>query len=260
MDFVKKNVDSTDRFGYEWNTYTTIIPEYEKQFLKWVHPLTKKDFRGKIVLDAGCGMGRNSYWPLKYGSSEVVSLDYDRRTVESARRNLTQFKNAKVIFKSIYSIPYKDYFDISFSIGVIHHLDRPKSAIGNLVRATKKGGKVLIWVYGYKGNEWIVRYISPIRIIASKLAPFYTHFIAYFFSIPLFVYLKLFKPKREYLRLLSKFTFKPLHLIVFDQLIPKIAHYWTKEEVLRLFENQGLSDIKIYPVNGISWTVVGVKK
>ncbi|MDT7908013.1 MAG: class I SAM-dependent methyltransferase [Candidatus Calescibacterium sp.] len=107
---------SPKRFGYEWSKYGGIIPEYEIQFLRWVYPLKKEDFRGKEVLDAGCGTGRNSYWPLVYGAKRVVAFDYDERIVEVARRNLSQFKNAEVLLKSIYEIDFENEFDIVFSI------------------------------------------------------------------------------------------------------------------------------------------------
>jgi hypothetical protein len=59
------------------------------------------------------------------------------------------------------------------------------------VRAAKKGGIVLIWVYAYEGNEWIVKYINPIcKHITSKLPPKLLDIVAYFFSVPLFFIFK----------------------------------------------------------------------
>ncbi|MEK6825650.1 MAG: class I SAM-dependent methyltransferase [Nanoarchaeota archaeon] len=251
---------STERFGYEWDTYAKIIPEYEGQFLKWVAPLEKKDFKGKKILDAGCGIGRNSYWPLQYGAKEIVAFDYDPRTVEVAKNNLAPFKNANVRLGSIYNISQKRVFDIAFSIGVIHHLADPKKAVAQLVKATKKGGTVLIWVYGYEGNEWIVNYINPLRKITSRLPLKFVHLLTYFFSIPLYSYVKIFSPQHPYFKQLSRFRLWHTHSIVFDQLIPKIANYWTKEEARSLFEGQGLKNIQVYRVNDNSWTVMGTKQ
>ncbi len=255
-----KDLGSTERFGYEWKKYGKIIPKYELQFLKWVYPLKKEDFAGKKVLDAGCGIGRNSYWPLVYGAKEVIAFDYDKRTVEVAKKNLAGFKNSEVKFQSIYDLELKNKFDISFSIGVIHHLENPRLAVKKLVDAAKKGGMVLIWVYGYEGNEWIVHYINPIRKITSKLPLFITNVLSYLFSIPLYLYVQFIPQKKSYLKQLSTFKFWHLHSIVFDQLIPKIANYWRKEEAIALFEGQRLKDIRAYRVNENSWTVIGRKK
>jgi SAM-dependent methyltransferase len=256
---MKKDKGSSDRFGYEWKKYNKISLDYEKQFLKWVYPLTQKDFKNKKILDAGCGIGRNSFWPLKYGAEEVVAFDYDTATLNSAKKNLGNFENCKIFHGSIYNIPYENYFDISFSIGVIHHLEKPLEAISSLIKATKKNGIVLIWVYGYENNEFIVKYLNPLRKITSRLPPKITHLITYLFSIPLYFYLKLFNQKRDYFKQISRFKFWHVHSICFDQLLPKIANYWTKSQALELLERFNLKNIKIFPVNNMSWTVIGTK-
>ena len=38
---------SEDRFGYEWQRYSTIFPEYENQFNNWISPLKSKDLLEK---------------------------------------------------------------------------------------------------------------------------------------------------------------------------------------------------------------------
>ncbi len=250
---------STDRFGYEWSSYTEIIPEYEGQFLKWVYPLEPQDFKNKSVLDGGCGIGRNSYWPLTYGASSVTAFDFDPRTVEVARKNLAEFSNAKVEYNSLYEIDYKDQFDIAFSIGVIHHLEFPKRAVEALSKAVRPGGKLLIWVYGYESNEWIVRYINPIRVITSKLPIAFTHLLSNLFTVPLYFWVRLVPQRHAYMKQISKFKFWHLRSIVFDQLLPKIANYWTKDEALELFSGLGLKDISAHQVNQNSWTVIGTK-
>jgi len=255
-------MSSEKRFGYEWQKYNIIDSNYELQFRKWIKPLKPKDFKNKKVLDAGCGMGRNSYWPLKYGAEELVAFDFDNRSVLAAKKNLADFNNSQVNLKSIYDLSWQNEFDIVFCIGVIHHLENPKEAIKNLVQAVKPGGKILIWVYGYKGNEWIVRLINPIRkAITSKLPVGLVHFISYFASFPLWLLIKIFKGPGLYLKQLSSFKFWHIHSIVFDQLIPKVANYWSKEEAISLLTNSSdLKDIEIYSVNDNSWTVSGKKK
>ena len=253
---------SEKRFGYEWNKYSEIDPNYEVQFLKWIYPLQPEDFKGKKVLDAGCGMGRNSYWALKYGAGDLVAFDFDQRSVAAAKRNLSGFKDVQVEFRNIYDLPWQNEFDLVFSIGVIHHLENHGEAIKNLIRAAKPGGRILLWVYGHEGNEWIVKLVSPVRkFLTSKLPVGLVHLLSYLASAPLWAWVKIFHGPGPYLKQLSGFSFYHIHSIVFDQLIPKIAHYWTKEEARSLLSSfEELKDIEIHQVNSNSWTVLGEKK
>jgi len=252
---------SEERFGYEWKKYSTILPDYEGQFQNWISPLKPEDLQGYDILDAGCGMGRNSYFALKYGAKSVMGIDNDERSVSVAKENLTEFDNATINLKSIYELDYKNKFDIIFSIGVIHHLKYPELAIKKLVGALRPRGTILIWVYSYEGNEWIQNIITPIRrVITSKLPISLLHYITYILSIPFFLCLKLFKSEHPYYKQISKFSLGHLHSIIFDQLLPEIAHYWTKEEAYSLFKKNNLRAVSIHkPPNEMGWTMIGRK-
>jgi SAM-dependent methyltransferase len=252
---------SQERFGYEWDKYSHMTPMYEKLFRGWVYPLQPADFAGKKVLDAGCGMGRNSYFALRYGAASVTAFDLDPRSLAAARRTLKDFPNASVSLQSIYDLSYKDEFDLAFSIGVIHHLERPQEALHNLVRALRPGGTLLVWVYGYEGNEWIVRYVNPVRkYITSRLPLPMVHLLSYFCSVPLYIFVKIFRGPSAYLRQMSAYEFWHIHSIVFDQLIPKVANYWKKGEVEALCEPLELSHLDIHaPENKSGWIIIGKK-
>ena len=43
--------------------------------------------------------------------------------------------------------------DFAFSLGVIHHIPEYKLACKKIFNSIKKGGKFVIWVYGYEGNQ-----------------------------------------------------------------------------------------------------------
>lgn len=256
-------MSSQDRFGFEWHKYAEMDPNYEIQFLRWIKPLAPADFKDKTVLDAGCGMGRNSCWPFLYGAKHVTAFDFDHRSVAAARRNLAQFGGrAEVLFKSIYDISWQNEFDIVFSIGVIHHLENPRLAIQNLVKALKPGGRIVLWVYSHEGNEWIVKLINPVRKrVTSRLPLPVLHFLSYFVSVPLYLLVKIFKGPGAYLKQISAFKFRHIHSIVFDQLLPKIANYWKKDEALSLLKLPELEVVEIIrPDNRQGWIVTGVKK
>jgi SAM-dependent methyltransferase len=251
---------SPDRFGYEWNEYSELRPEYEDQFLKWTSALPRDCWRGRIFLDVGCGMGRNSHWPMTYGASGAVAIDVDERSLAMAKRTLAAWPSVAVRHMSAYEIEYENAFDVVFSIGVIHHLADPARALRQMAKAAKPGGRVLIWVYGYEGNEWIVKYFDPLRrALFARLPIRITHALSFMLAAGLWLTLRAGFGRLEYFDQVRRFSFRHLRSIVFDQMLPKIANYWRREEVLALVKGAGLSDIQIEPVNGISWSAVGTK-
>ena len=121
---------SPERFGYSWTRFSELTPEQEQQFLMWMADLPmEKDWAGTRFLDVGCGAGRNSYWAMKHGATSGVACDLDERSLAAARVNLEEFPTVDVRSVSVYDLPFKNEFDIAFSIGVIHHLDDPVCAV-----------------------------------------------------------------------------------------------------------------------------------
>jgi SAM-dependent methyltransferase len=250
---------SGERFGYEWERYNEIIPEHETQFIRWVAPLQAADFAGKTILDVGCGNGRNLNWPLRYGAARAVGIDVDDRTLEAARKNLSSFPQADIRRCSAYDLTDENLYDIAFSIGVIHHLERPQEAVNNMARAAKHGGKVLLWVYGYEGNELLVPLVNTFRKILVPLPPVVSNALSYILTAPLWLWLKIVPQSKPYWKLLSGFSFTHVRGIVLDQLLPKVANYWKREEAMKLLQDAGLTDVIATRVNGMSWTVIGTK-
>jgi SAM-dependent methyltransferase len=251
---------SSDRFGYEWDSYAEILPGHEEQFRRWTAPLSPEDWQSKEFLDVGCGMGRNSFWPLKYGAAGGVAVDIDERSLERARRNLQSFRTMQVMRASAYDLPFENRFDLAFSIGVIHHLEHPERALEKMTRAVKPGGRVLIWVYGRENNGWLVSVLNPLRrVLFSRLPIGLTHHLSWYPAALLWVLLKLGIRPIEYFRLIAKFDFPHLRAIVFDQMLPRIAHYWPRDAVARMMSQAGLEDVRLTWVNEMSWSAVGMR-
>lgn len=250
---------ATNRFGFEWSRYPRIVPLYEKQFLCWVAPLNPGDFKGKSVLDAGCGTGRNSWWPLQYGASRVAAFDVDPRTVEVARSNLSSDSRAEVFQRSIYDLQFKDEFDVAYSIGVIHHLADPHLAVERMVQAVRPGGTILLWVYGKDGYAWAKVLVNRLRTITSRMPLPLLNMLTYPISLMVFLYIKMIPHRHPYLKLLRPSAFWHVHSIIFDQLLPEIANYWTADEAKALFAGLPVEDVVAHECNAGSWTVIARK-
>ncbi len=251
---------SPDRFGYSWSIFREILPEHREQFLAWSSALAREAWRGAFFLDAGCGIGRNSYWAMAESAAGGVAIDVDERSVEIARKNLQSRPSVEVRQHSIYEPVAHDAFDIVFSIGVIQHLAEPEQALGALTRSAKPGGDVLIWVYGAENMSWLIRFFDPVRrTLFSRLPPWLTYHLSLYPTVALWLFLKMWPVRLQYLRMISRFSFAHLRVIVFDQMIPRIANYWTRAQVERLLVDAGLEQIRLVWVNEMSWSAAGRK-
>ena len=251
---------SPERFGYSWDRYAGILPNHEEQFLRWSAPLQPADWQGKRFLDGGCGVGRNSFWPMSYGAAGGVAVDVDDRTLGRARENLARFPNLEVRKQSIYEITEENAFDIAFSIGVVHHLSDPPAAVARLARAARPGGRVFVWLYGRENNGWIIWFFNPVRhALFSRLPLRWVHAMSWPLTAILWLGLRLGIQPIAYFRLIRRFSFEHLRAIVFDHMIPRIALYYTKDEAIGLLRDAGLTDVQAVWVNEQSWAVHGTK-
>jgi SAM-dependent methyltransferase len=251
---------SPDRFGFSWDTYAELRPEHEEQFLRWTAPLQPGDWCGKTFLDGGCGMGRNSYWPMRYGAARGVAIDVDPRTLSRARKTLSEFPAVEVSQTSIYDIPERDTFDIVFSIGVVHHLSDPAAAVARLTQAARPGGVVLVWLYGRENNGWIIWLFNPVRqLLFSRMPLRLVHHLSFPLTALLWIALRSGISRKPYLRLIRGFSFRHLRAIVFDHMIPRIARYYDRSGAIALLARAGLTNIEATWTNKMSWTVIGKK-
>ncbi len=260
MDDARIRRGSPDRFGYSWSIYSEILPDHYEQFLRWTAALPREAWKGARFLDAGCGIGRNSHWAMVEGAAGGVAFDVDERSLAAARKNLKPYPTIDLRHQSIYEIPEKDCFDIGFSIGVIHHLAEPEEALRQLTRAVKPGGYVLIWVYGRENMNWLTRYFDPSRrLVFSRLPLGLVYHLSLYPTAALWSALRMGILRLEYFRLLRRFSFVHLRAVVFDQMIPRIAHYWPRDVVEELCRNAGLENVRLIHVNDMSWSACGQK-
>jgi hypothetical protein len=129
-----------------------------------------------------------------------------------------------------------------------------------MARAVKPGGRVLIWVYGREGNRWLVALLDPLRrALFSRLPIALVHHLSLYPAALLWLALRLGLRPGKYFKLLARFNFAHLRSIVFDQMLPRIAHYWPQETVAELMASAGLGDVRIASVNEMSWSAIGTR-
>jgi SAM-dependent methyltransferase/uncharacterized protein YbaR (Trm112 family) len=269
---------TVDGFGYEWQTFNDQIQDGymsdRKNFFDFIHPVTEDFFKGKIILDAGCGMGRFLKLGAEFGSREIIGMDLSQ-SVESAYRNTRHLSNAHVVQGDILFPPFKRCFDYIFSIGVLQFLSDPQGGFQELIKLLMPGGQISIWVYSKEGNEAVIQILSPLRKhVTSRLPKPVLYGFSYFLGTIQFLILrgiykpanewKAFKwlasilPKNEYLYYNSQLSLHGLVSVVFDHLVPQLVVYLSEEEVKSWFEKERLTSVQISSRNNMSWRAHGI--
>ena len=238
---LKENTASS--FGFEWAKFDDVFVEYEDNFLSYIDPIGKDFFKGKVVLDAGCGAGRHTYFAGKY-SSEVVAFDLSDKAVKSAQENTKELPNVRVVQGDIYDLPseWQDKFTYIFSIGVLHHLPDPQEGFNKLVPLLKSGGTISIWVYGKKDNKLAMYLYEPLRNITTRIPHEVLYYLAYPFAVIMEAINRLKLPIFRHYR---QFPFKTKWNDVFDVFSAPSAKYYDLEEIQDWFEQAGLKDIQV---------------
>jgi len=177
-----KQVETALSFGFEWHRFPEMYAEWEKQFLDYMRPHAAEFFRGKKVLDAGCGNGRFAYYAAKFGA-EVWAIDLGP-AVEVANRNTATAGQVQVVQSDLHQPPFAlESFDFIYSIGVLHHLPDPEPAFRNLLRFLKPGGEIQIYLYWKPEKQPIkallLNGVSAARQLTTRLPHLAVYALAY---------------------------------------------------------------------------------
>lgn len=256
LRFVEED-NYADSFGYQWGRFqTTQLDDADKNMseLDFIQKtgLKPEDFKGKLVLDVGCGMGRFAEVATRWGA-RVVGIDLSAAT-EVAARNLSD--REFVAFQAdVFSLPFApESFDCVYSMGVLHHTPDCEKAFKVLPQYVKPGGTIAVWLYsGY--NKWY-RFSDQYRKVTHRLSPRLLH--GFFrVAVPFFYWLD---RGLRLVPILGKPVAGLVHhvfpvnrhrdpemrvLDTLDWYSPKYQSKHTYEEVFRWFESCGLEGLSV---------------
>jgi SAM-dependent methyltransferase len=267
------------RFDAQWSHWRELHDYYERQFLDWISPVGAPDFAGRSVLEGGCGKGRHSALVGDLGPRALVAIDLGESAFVAFEHTRHQ-PNVHVAMGDLCDPPVGRVFDLAFSVGVLHHLPDPALGFARLASRVREGGRVVVWVYGRENNEWIIRFVDPLRKrVTSKLPARALRVVSVLPAVALWAAIrgvypaaKAARPRRlpalvrrlqsplpyaDYFASLRAFPFREIHNIVFDQLVTPVSHYLPEEEVRRWFAG-GFREVIIRWKDRYSWTALGV--
>lgn len=267
----KAKLRTAASFGFEWQRFHHLREEWEANFLGYMQPHGPEFFRGKRVLDAGCGTGRHAYFAALAGA-DVTGVDLSD-AIDVARRNTEPTGRVRTIQADLYDLPFPpESFDVVYSLGVLHHLPDPEGAFRNILRYLKPGGEARIYLYwwpeGQPVKSALLHVVTALRTLTTRLP----HGLLYWLSYPLAAaaFAGFVLPYRVLRRLpgcgrwaegmpMRQYASYPFPVCVndqFDRFSAPLENRYTQAEVHGWLERAGLEDVQVLP----NWGWLGVGK
>lgn len=103
--------------------------------------LKEMAWKGKIVLDVGCGTGETAYYIAKRGAARVVGLDYSAEAIAAARE---QYRHPNLSFEKKDITDVKEKFDVVLTMGTLEHTDDPFAMLKKFKAMLNPGGSIIV--------------------------------------------------------------------------------------------------------------------
>ncbi len=117
--------------------------------------LRNVDFKGKDVLEVGCGTGETAYAIAMAGARSVLAIDYSEEAIKGCNARYSH-PNLNYLVSSYDAI--QDDFDVVVLQEVIEHLDEPEAAILSLMGKARPSGSLVVTCPNFtnlRGHIWM---------------------------------------------------------------------------------------------------------
>jgi SAM-dependent methyltransferase len=265
--------ETADAFATSWNNLPGGSVYTHAQVADWFAPLGPEDFRGRRVLEMGCGNGSLMVHVARWNPAQLDGIDLGG-SVDSARANLAASGAQRWNVSRADLVAHESAgYDVVYSIGVLHHLQEPRAGFDAVVRNTRPGGRFHCWVYAREGNGVIVAVVDPLRRIASRLPWWFTKYgLATPLAFPYYLYAKLLRalprwpwlrraPLYDYSLWIAEREFGFFRHVAFDQLVTPRTVYLRRATIEGWLTDPRIESGSTYVImrNGNSWKFGGIR-
>jgi SAM-dependent methyltransferase len=116
-------------------------------------------WRGKDVLEVGCGIGTDTLEFLRAGA-RVDAMDLSQASIDLAKKRCRDFgERVKFICDDAQNwVPWLNnpHYDLAYSFGVIHHVEHPKTVLEAMRSALKPGGELRVMLYARRSLKFLL--------------------------------------------------------------------------------------------------------
>lgn len=252
-------------FGEQWTTYVDNSGYYGSAALfddVFSPFLSASDLKETLIAEIGSGSGRWVRVFLDAGATHVVALE-PSAAIDVLRGAFASEPNrVELLHLAGDRLPPRGDRDYVFSIGVLHHIPDPGPVCRAAMGALKPGATLGVWLYGREGNEAYLALFGALHGITRRLPHRGLALLSWILGWGLEAYIAACRvlplPLRAYAsNVLAKLSRDKRRLVIYDQLNPAYAKYYTRDEALALLEQAGFEDVRVHHRHGYSWTVVG---
>ncbi len=254
-------------FGIQWTKYDETDGFFGSKDLlaDFIIPFNPHEFVKKRIADIGAGTGRFTLNLLEFGASHVYALEPSKAVHVLKEKTKLYANQVTIINDTGDRLPSDLRLDHAISIGVIHHIPEPLSVINAVHDALKEKGKFIIWLYGKEGSRLYLFFVSPIRKLCGVLPSAWISGVANLLNFFLYFYMKLckifnFLPLSKYLlEVMEKLPWKKRTIVIYDQLAPAYAKYYTYNDCVNLMKQSKFKEYNIFHRKGYSWVIIAEK-
>ena len=133
-----------DVFAYGFNRRTHL--QLRKKILEYIHGNDE-------VLELGCGTGLLSEI-IAPSCKNLTATDLSGKMLEKTRKKCRRFSNITYEPADIRNLKYKDEsFDVIVAANVIHLIEDPVTALQEMKRICRKGGRLIVPTYMNRTKE-----------------------------------------------------------------------------------------------------------